>query len=94
MTNKTGRCRGCGAEIIFIKTENGKTMPVDMEELTIIPEAGSPQLFVTGEGKVIHGWIAGDACGEPDTVQGYISHFVTCPNADCFRKKRKKDRNA
>ena len=27
--NKTSKCRACGAEIMFIKTRNGKTIPVD-----------------------------------------------------------------
>ena len=51
MTDKEIRkgscCRGCGVYIEWIKTENGKNMPVDPAEITII----------TAKGKVVKGFI-------------------------------------
>ena len=36
----TSKCRGCQAEIIWIKTTGGKNMPCDPEKITIVTEAG------------------------------------------------------
>lgn len=33
-------CKGCGAEIIWLKTKNGKSMPCDANKVTIITENG------------------------------------------------------
>ncbi len=34
------KCKGCGAEIVWIKTANGKNMPCNAEKATIVTEAG------------------------------------------------------
>ena len=34
------KCKGCQAEIIWIKTTNGKAMPCNPEKVTIITEKG------------------------------------------------------
>ena len=34
------KCKGCGAEIVWIKTINGKNMPCNAEKTTIITEKG------------------------------------------------------
>ncbi len=39
------KCKGCGAEIVWIKTANGKNMPCNTEKTTIVTEAGE---VVTG----------------------------------------------
>ncbi len=72
------RCKGCNAEILFIKNDNGKAEPFDKkvgriafvynEELpdgTVVPTA-SEVLFRTA----------------------HYSHFVTCPKAAQFRRPR------
>ena len=46
MANKT-TCRGCGAEIIFMKSQNGKPVPCNPKLETI----------VTVQGNVIKGYI-------------------------------------
>ena len=78
------RCRGCGAEIAFIKTVKGKTMPVDPESVYFTP-SGGPETFVTMSGDVVRG-----ARRKNGAVIGFISHFATCPAADSFRKGRHK----
>jgi len=52
-------CKSCGAEIEWLKTKNGKSMPVDAEPI-MIETTGAP-------------------------IQGYKSHFATCPNANQHR---------
>lgn len=76
-------CRGCGAEIGFIKTPNGKSMPVDLEEIPYVP-AGGPYTYVTEKGIVTRG--RDPQPGELAFI-GYRSHFATCPKRELFRKR-------
>lgn len=78
---KVSRCRSCGAEIIWIKTQTGKSMPVDSERIYYTPKTNGLLKLVTPDGRVIS--------AEPDpssTVWAYVSHFATCPYADRHRK--------
>ena len=47
------KCKGCGAEIKWIRTENNKNMPLDLELITIyiVDVAGFPRL---AKGHQIH----------------------------------------
>ena len=79
------KCRGCGAEILWIKTFSGKRMPVDAEKIPFYAGEGE-ELFVTAGGAVVHGTRA--EAKDEHTYSGYISHFATCPAAQNFRKGR------
>lgn len=95
MTNET-RCRACGARISFIKTKNGKSVPVDVTPVSFVPDVNGNSLYVVPNGEdgcmIVHGCATSE--GDKDVHVGYISHFATCPKADYFRKPRKKDRKA
>ena len=75
-------CRSCGSQIIFIRTTAGKAMPCDPDPINF-ERSGGPETFVTPEGKVERG-----KRRESGPLQGYISHFATCPFADKHRKRR------
>jgi len=83
-------CRACGARIIFIKTVKGKTMPVDAEPVSFVPDDNGFAKYVLSDGIVVRG--VPPLPGDRDVHEGYISHFATCPSADAFRKNRKSDR--
>ena len=83
--SRTTKCRGCGAEIAFIKTVKGKTMPVNPESVYFIP-AGGPNTYVMITGEVERGREPDWADQGTPTQIGYISHFATCPERDSFRK--------
>ena len=87
-----GKCRGCGAQIMFIKTAKGKTMPVDTNSVMFVPDLNGKNLYVRPDGDVLRGCEAREE--DKDKHIGYISHFATCPKADDFRKTkpRKKER--
>ena len=87
---RTTQCRACGAEIGFIKTVAGKSIPVDAEEVMYWQNQDGAKKIVTPNGEVI----SADLEGDPNkaTGIGFVSHFATCPCADKFRKPRKKDR--
>lgn len=87
---KTSYCRACGAEIGFIKSVAGKTIPVNVEQIVYKQKEGGDLKIVTPNGEVISGCIPDDP--QKATGIGYISHFATCPEADKFRKSRKSDR--
>lgn len=74
---KTAQCRSCGKEIVWTETEKGKRMPVDVEPSHL----GTFSLVPDGE--VIRAFWA-----KPGTDSDLrVSHFVTCPDADKFRRK-------
>lgn len=76
---KTAKCRGCGAEILWI----GK-IPCDPEPITYWKKPKAKGKVVTPNGEVL----SCDFVGEPSAVTGigYISHFSTCPCGDSFRR--------
>lgn len=40
MANQISKCKGCGADIIWVKTKNGKSMPCDAKKQIIVTETG------------------------------------------------------
>lgn len=75
---KFGQCSGCGARVIWIKTEAGKNMPCN-------PTLHNYKIDQTG--KVVTGVTGVDA--QAADGFGYISHFATCKSANNFRRSRK-----
>jgi hypothetical protein len=76
------KCKSCGAAIRFVKTEAGRTMPIDLEPV----DDGT---WFLGEDGVVR-----IMTKEPAELRGqmiamplYKSHFATCPNASAFRKQ-------
>ena len=72
---------------MFIKSVAGKTIPVNVEQITYQQKAGGSLKVVTPNGEVISGELAGDP--QKATGIGYISHFATCPEADGMRKRKR-----
>ena len=66
------RCTSCNAEIVFAKTEAGKTMPVSM---------------ASGQKRIVLEHDA-DGTVLARVVSTYLSHFADCPNAPQHRKPR------
>ena len=90
----TSRCRGCGAEVIWIRTSMGKKMPVDPEPVWVLPETGGDS-YVMPDGSLVTGRRIGDAWDDdPDAnvVECYISHFATCPEGGQFRNRKPRTR--
>ncbi len=81
------KCKGCGADIIWIQTLGGKSIPCDPQPVTYWEKAKAPGKVVTPNGEVLSCVFEGD----PDkaTGIGYISHWSTCPCAERFRKEKK-----
>lgn len=80
-------CKGCGAPIDWIKTTEGRNMPIDPEPVFII-EGGGTDRFVTDEGAVVLGRVARPDEESPALPVGFVPHWKTCPNAADFRRRR------
>ena len=91
----TGRCRGCGAEVIWIRTKaQRRKMPVDAEPVSVIPCTGGNS-FVLIDGYIVFGRKIGDAWDDdPDAnvIEAYESHFATCPVGGQFRNRQARTR--
>ena len=86
---KATQCRGCGADIAFIKTTAGKSMPVDPMPISFV-QAGGPNTYVMMDGTVKRGREPKRDEDKVVTMIGYRSHFATCPDAGKFSRRDKK----
>jgi hypothetical protein len=78
----TGECRSCGAAVIWCKTANGKTMPVNAE-----PDPKG-NIVINQEGEALLATYLTKALKETlgDITPRYTSHFSNCPHAAQHRK--------
>ena len=67
-------CGTCGAEIRWCRTHSGAAMPIDAKPTKVVVLR-----HVEGEGGS-KAWIG-------DTVDGFTSHFATCPDAKSWRRQ-------
>lgn len=76
------RCKSCGAEIIWIKTAAGKSMPCDAKKISFRVDLQGDLVLLCPNGRVARGVF------DPGSDKiGYTSHFATCPNATRHRQK-------
>ena len=79
------RCKECGAEIIFIPTKAGKSMPCDAPQVMYRGVKGGKERVVTSDGAVLACEIVEDAARAHGV--GHIPHWATCSGVGRFRKK-------
>ena len=91
----TNQCRGCGAEILWIRTQaTRRKMPVDAEPVWVLLCSGG-NTFMQKDGTVVTGRKIGDAWDDnPDAnvIQCFESHFATCPVGGQFRNRQPRTR--
>lgn len=83
------RCKSCGAEIVFIGTGGGNSIPCNAKTLPYWQAKDGKHRIVTPNGEVLSADLEGIPGAE--TGLGYVTHFATCPDAEKFRKKGKKE---
>lgn len=74
------QCRSCHAEIVWARTVKGKRIPVDKAPVS----DGNITLHPTMDGPptaIVH---SQPPLGDERL---YVSHYVTCPDADSWRKR-------
>ncbi len=72
------RCRTCKAQVIWVKTEKGRSMPVDVD-----PVDGGNIMLMEHYGQPPIARMVAPVEG----VKCYVSHFATCKHADQHRKR-------
>lgn len=91
----TNRCRGCGAEVIWIRmVGTRRKMPCDAEPVSVLPVTGG-NTFVRLDGTIVTGRRIGDAWDDdPDAnvIEAYESHFATCQVGGQFRNRQARTR--
>ena len=75
-------CKFCGREIDWMRTEDGRYIPVDPEPVFVIEGEGG-ELFYTDEGETITGrkarpWEVQTREEKINTPLGFVPHFRTC----------------
>lgn len=80
------KCKGCGAEIIWIMSPSGKVIPCDPIPVPYWQQAKAKGKIVTRNGEVISCDLYGDP--ETETGIGYVPHWATCPKAGEFRREK------
>ena len=80
------KCKGCGAEIIWIMSPAGKMIPCDPEPVIYWQKPKAKGKVVTKNGMVISCDFEGDMA--KSTGIGYVPHWATCPKAGEFRRKK------
>lgn len=89
MLTKTSTCRKCGKPIKFIRTTNGKWLPVNPEPV-YYSLLGNKDRIVTSDGRIV-------ACTVVENVTdciGFIPHWATCEYANDFRRDKKNKEQA
>lgn len=77
MEGAISNCRGCGAEVRWVKSaKSGKPMICD-PTLVTADGTNERQVLITPDGRYIRNPEKG--------TTGYVDHHATCPNADDFR---------
>lgn len=82
-------CKGCGAEIDFIRTPTGKLMPVDKDLVPYWQKEGAPGKIVKRDGMLVSAVFTEEEA--PPGVHmsiGRIPHWATCLCADRFKRKK------
>ena len=85
--SNASKCRSCGASIEWITMPSGKKMPVNEEEVALIPSEAGRVLAIMPEGEIIRGIACAESYEAERWVYARVSHFATCPKADSFRKR-------
>lgn len=83
------KCKGCGQQIEWIKTTEGRSMPVNPDYIEIDPAGIHHDAIVTDEGKVVKGCRVNETDSLFQTegkVRGRVPHWATCPQASRFKK--------
>ena len=81
------KCKRCGAEIIWIWTVAGHSMPCDPEQVTYWEKTMAKGRVVTPNGMIF----SCEYSGDPNKAAGvgYVSHWSTCPKVGQRQFRRK-----
>lgn len=76
---KQPKCSACGRPIQFIRTKNGKMMPIEMGEFFIVPSKHG-KVYCTVNGATVRGFEASER--EPGRLYVHKPHWAYCPKSE------------
>ncbi len=76
------KCRHCGRDIAWVRTTNGKAMPIDPT-----PNERLGNVFCRYEGTALVGTVATRSEPRPPGIP-FVPHFATCPVLNKERPQR------
>ena len=76
------KCKSCGAEIIWLPTASGKSMPCDAKPVPYKEDPAGNLTLLTNDGRVVKA-----KADMSSDKMGYTSHFATCPDANSWRRR-------
>lgn len=79
------KCRGCGANIVFIKLSTGKSTPCNANMVLYKEDPHGVERVITPNGENIRCTL--DATIKNASGYGYKPHWGDCPAADKFRRR-------
>ena len=88
MYEENAYCRKCGRPIRFLRTKKGKLMPVDGFSFNVVPKEGGTAYFNEAGERIVGAAV--DKPG-PNTVKAWMCHFVTCPEGEAFKNRKREE---
>lgn len=79
------QCKACGAPIVWIAMQSGKSMPCDAAQIAYSADKTGKDTVITPNGETLRATI--NPPPEEATGIGYIPHWATCPHANKFKRK-------
>ena len=85
----SGKCRGCGAPIVWVRTWKGNCMPCEAVPVNFTPDVDGKERFLVEGGQVVRGTtVPGEFLDEKNV--GFRPHWQKCPAAGLFRPAGKR----
>lgn len=79
------KCKACGAPIIWIGMQSGKSMPCDAQQVVYWQMKTGETTIITPNGETIKATIKTQRM--LPTGVGFVPHWGTCPQAANFKKR-------
>lgn len=79
------KCKSCGATIIWVGMQSGKSMPCDARQVAYWEDKKGEATIITPNGETVRATL--QAQRTPPTGVGFIPHWATCPQAQNFKKR-------
>ena len=80
-------CRKCGKPIDFIKTANGKFMPVEPNIVRVYESPDGSMTVLKKNGKTVKAIPA--HATDPMSIAAYVPHWTRCTGAEEIKKEQK-----
>ncbi len=82
----SGKCRGCGAPILWVRTAKGNHMPCEAAPVNFTPDIDGPERFLEEGGHVVRGRTVHNEFLDMRGV-GFRPHWQFCPAASLFHSR-------